>query len=38
MQEIQVSDFERTTDGQMAHLYRITNASGASVVLCDYGA
>lgn len=38
MNSIQISDFEKTADGQMTHLYRITNQSGANVLLCDYGA
>ena len=38
MKQVQISEFEPTFSGQMAHFYRIENASGASVTLCDYGA
>ena len=38
MKQVQISEFELTSSGQMAHFYRIENASGASVTLCDYGA
>ena len=38
MKQVQISEFEPTSSGQMAHFYRIENASGASVTLCDYGA
>ena len=38
MKQVQISEFEPTSSGQMAHFYRIENASGASVTLCDLGA
>lgn len=38
MKQVQISEFEPTFSGQMAHFYRIENASGARVTLCDYGA
>ena len=38
MKQVQISEFEPTSSGHMAHFYRIENASGASVTLCDYGA
>lgn len=38
MNPVQISDYQTTANGQMTHLYCITNSSGANVTLCDYGA
>lgn len=38
MGNVQISEFEPTSSGQMTHFYCIKNRSGASVTLCDYGA
>lgn len=38
MAGIRVFTFENTSDGIMTNLIQITNSSGASVTLCDFGA
>ena len=36
--DVRVEGFGQLSDGQQTHLFTISNSSGASMSLCDYGA
>lgn len=38
MEEVIITPFEKTTEGQETNLYTIKNSIGASITLCNYGA